>query len=463
MAEDTTNSKISPQGSGAFRMPNSESTPNKYRSLPPSSPVQKSTPADTPGPRYKNQPKRGFGSPRSNQPFASNEESQAFYNQRKQAFSQGLAGGAVQGFKQGDGSQNPSIGSRFKQAGKKMTQSLLSSSLRFGTNKTFYWLLGLVLPSFGLSIIGLDLLWLLSASGKARNSGIVLKLWQKITILLLNIAVPMLIFIAVSGFFVYTCNYSPEVLRLGVKFASKAGQLISDNPMFQVCEFFKMPGGGESKASGSLNSTPVTVGASETNLRGLGIVPWNGPDPYPGLDFGDQNPLPPADVKNRLNELKAVFEILKRRWANLGNGTLVGRQAYRPQAYQAHIRSVLEVYRSSIGAPTRVSADSGCEGYNSLPNNIWDTLSTEEKAAAQLEFKKHALSGNGYEIACISDHAKGEAIDIVISGLSSEKFNELVIEADKVGLCNNVINDKPHFVLKKYSPADINCFINLNR
>lgn len=249
----------------------------KYKSMPPGK--KQKPPIENEG-AFGARPIRGFGSskqgassPESSPTYRPSESTQKYIQQGKlQDSLKSSVGTALRGnrrlsasderllkeYKQGN-MVDPERRARAEQlrrqtgvrgAVRQVTNSVADTALRFGSDKAFYWLMGLVLPTFGLAVIGLDILFLIKRIRQA------LKLWQKLTIVLLNLAVIVLALCILVGTFVYICNFSP--LAFGIRTVGKVAGFFDSNSSLTFCKYFdlsKITSGGVfgGSSSGKVN------------------------------------------------------------------------------------------------------------------------------------------------------------------------------------------------------------------
>lgn len=212
----------------------------KYKSVPPSK-VEK-PPVERGGFKGDPRPLRGVFSNKDElsesgkeRRYRSSPTTQKYFAESKrQELKSSIRGSAITALRGGS-----------KKAASQVFQSVASTAIRFGSDKAFYWLVGLIVPTFGLSIIGLNLLLVISRIRKA------MKMWQKIVIVLLDIAILLLILIVLLTTLIYFCNVT---IPLGSKIAKGLGYVTS-NKYLTFCQYFDIADiskGAQSTTSGSV-------------------------------------------------------------------------------------------------------------------------------------------------------------------------------------------------------------------
>lgn len=171
------------------------------------------------------------------------------------------------------------------------------------------------------------------------------------------------------------------------------------------------------------------------------VVEWDGPDPYPSVDWSGAVP-----------ELKVAVDNFEKKWGK----KLQIRQVYRPALYGKHMRSVWEVWRY-------VNGKSYTHGYKCdevehiNPKNIGE-LNQAQKDYLNEEARRHSFLGGDTPPGCVSDHAKGIAIDITPPADPTE-YDNFIKTANSVGLCHYIKGDEPHFGLTAQLPEGTDCFV----
>gem|GEM_PF-2967637 len=172
-----------------------------------------------------------------------------------------------------------------------------------------------------------------------------------------------------------------------------------------------------------------------------GFVEWTGTDPYPALDW-----------KNTKPELKIAVSDFEEKWGS----KLSVRQAYRPDGYVKHIRSVWEIWRYINGKEFKSGYN--CKDFNHINPNDIGVLNKTQKDFINKEAKRHSFTTGDTPPACMSDHALGIAVDIT-PPTDSKEYKKWIETANSVGLCHNIAGDEPHLGLAKYLPKDTDCSV----
>lgn len=173
----------------------------------------------------------------------------------------------------------------------------------------------------------------------------------------------------------------------------------------------------------------------------VGFIEWTGTDPYPALDW-----------KNTKPELKTAVLDFEEKWGK----KLSIRQAYRPDGYVKHIRSVWEIWRYSN--KKEYKSGYNCTNFNHIDPDSVGVLNKIQKDSINKEAKRHSFTTGDTPPACLSDHALGIAVDITPPA-DSKEYKKWIDTASSVGLCHYIVGDEPHFGLKKYLPKDTDCFV----
>lgn len=257
-----------PDSSGLLRMSDLGNKSPNYKSLPKNRKARNLN---------DNEPIMGHGSAFSSSRFNTDSERKDFANKRREGLKQGLvssAGRALRGkrdlshedrelLSSGKNTVDPEKRARLEQlrrttgvrgAVNNMKRQVYQEALRFGSDKAFYWLLGLILPTFGLAILGLDILWLLGS-----RLGAQLKVWQKITIVLLNLLVLGLLFVIFLASMIYFCSVT---IPFGTTIAKGLGQ-IGAPEYVTFCKYFDIGNIAAGISGGS--STGISGGGSRIN------------------------------------------------------------------------------------------------------------------------------------------------------------------------------------------------------
>ncbi len=177
----------------------------------------------------------------------------------------------------------------------------------------------------------------------------------------------------------------------------------------------------------------------ESSSKIEAIVEWGGAEPYP-LDWSGTVP-----------ELRVAVDALERKWGQ----PLYIRQVYRPLGYMHHMRSVWEVWRYVNGKS--YTEGYKCEGYKHIDPKTIGTLNQTQKDYLNLEAKRHSFAGGDTPPGCVSDHAKGIAVDIT-PPYEAKEYERFLDTAYSVGLCHYIKGDEPHFGLRAYLPEGTDCF-----
>ncbi len=235
-------------------------------------------------------------------------------------------------------------------------------------------------------------------------------------------------------------------------------RLVADRmALYGICKQGSQFGGGASGGAGATDTFPAPTGSPGVNISSF-VKPWNGPDPYPAVDWGNLDPNIDPQIKTKLNELQVALNGLSQDWLQLGRGSLQPRQVYRPQAYTDHYRSIWEINAISKGKDN--TAGYRCDEVSHLDPVEVKKLSLAQIQSLQVEFNRHQVDGPT-PAGCVSDHSSGIALDIDSpngSLYSGSLYVSLMQEAQKFGLCHNIAGDQPHYSLTKYLPAGTDCF-----
>lgn len=186
-----------------------------------------------------------------------------------------------------------------------------------------------------------------------------------------------------------------------------------------------------------VNENPVAKMNSQIPV----IVEWEGEDPYPSVDWSEAIP-----------ELRVAVENFEKQWGK----PLHIRQVYRPLLYSKHIRSVWEVWRYVNGKSYTIGY--GCEDAEHIDPSLIGELTQAQKAYLDSEVSKHSFLGGDTPPGCVSDHAKGIAIDIT-PPFDPAEYERFINVANSVGLCHYIKGDEPHFGLTAYLAEGIDCFV----
>lgn len=179
----------------------------------------------------------------------------------------------------------------------------------------------------------------------------------------------------------------------------------------------------------------------EKNNKIIGFVEWGGTDPYPALDWGNTKP-----------ELKIAVLDFEEKWGS----KLSIRQAYRPDGYVKHIRSVWEIWRYINGKEFKSGYN--CKNFTHIDPSDVGILNKTQKDFINKEAERHGFTTGDTPPACNSDHALGIAIDIT-PPVDLKDYKKWIDIGNSIGLCHYITLDEPHFALKKYLPKDTLCFL----
>lgn len=171
------------------------------------------------------------------------------------------------------------------------------------------------------------------------------------------------------------------------------------------------------------------------------ITEWSGPDPYPALDWSGALP-----------ELKTAVNEFEKEWGK----PLHIRQVYRPALYGKHMRSVWEVWRYINGKS--YTHGYRCDEITHINTKNIGTLNQKQKDYINKEVGRHSFLGGDTPPGCVSDHAKGIAIDIT-PPTDAIEYDKFIKTAYKVGLCHYIKGDEPHFGLTAQLPEGTDCFV----
>lgn len=170
------------------------------------------------------------------------------------------------------------------------------------------------------------------------------------------------------------------------------------------------------------------------------VVPWQGADPYPSVDWSGAKP-----------ELKTAVDEFQKKWGQ----KLHVRQVYRPIGYMHHLRSAWEVWRIVNGKS--YTEGYKCEGYKHIDPKTIGKLTELQKKYLNTEARRHEFIGGDTPPGCVSDHAKGIAVDITPPSEAKE-YQRFMETAYSVGLCHYIKGDEPHFGLTAQLPSGTDCF-----
>jgi hypothetical protein len=131
-------------------------------------------------------------------------------------------------------------------------------------------------------------------------------------------------------------------------------------------------------------------------------------------------------------------------------------QVYRPLEYMHHMRSVWEVWRFVNGKS--YTQGYKCEDYTHIDTESIGKLNQLQKDYLNKEAKIHSFLGGDTPPGCVSDHAKGIAIDIAPPS-NKEEYERFMKVAYSVGLCHYIKGDEPHFGLTSQLPEGTDCFV----
>lgn len=191
----------------------------------------------------------------------------------------------------------------------------------------------------------------------------------------------------------------------------------------------------------SKNADTKEIPSIKINPKIPEIIEWEGIDPYPNADWSGAVP-----------ELKIAVDAFEHEWGK----PLKINQVYRPEIYGKHMRSVWEVWRYLNGQSYTVGY--GCDNAQHInPDNIGD-LNQDQIDYLNSEVDMHGFLGGDTPPACVSDHAKGIAIDIT-SPFDAVEYERFINVANSVGLCHYIAGDEPHFGLTSRLPAGTDCFV----
>ncbi|MDQ5971346.1 MAG: hypothetical protein QG566_292 [Patescibacteria group bacterium] len=170
------------------------------------------------------------------------------------------------------------------------------------------------------------------------------------------------------------------------------------------------------------------------------IVVWNGAEPYP-LDWG-----------NTVPELRVAVDAFEKKWGK----PLYVRQVYRPIGYMHHMRSVWEVWRYTNGKSYKQGYM--CENFTHIDTTNIGVLNDKQKSYLNTEAKRHGFASGDTPPGCVSDHAKGIAVDIT-PPYEPKEYERFLDTAYSVGLCHYIKGDEPHFGLTSQLPEGTDCFV----
>lgn len=185
---------------------------------------------------------------------------------------------------------------------------------------------------------------------------------------------------------------------------------------------------------------PIEIEKKESDVI-AGFVEWTGTDPYPALD-----------LKNTKPELKIAVLDFEEKWES----ELSVLQAYRPDGYVKHIRSVWEIWRYMNGKEFKSGYN--CKNFNHIDPQKVGELNKVQKDFINKEAKRHSFTTGDTPPACMSDHALGIAVDIT-PPTDLKEYKKWIETANSVGLCHYIDGDEPHFGLTKYLPKGTDCFV----
>jgi len=170
-----------------------------------------------------------------------------------------------------------------------------------------------------------------------------------------------------------------------------------------------------------------------------GFVEWNGPDPYPMVDW--------SYAKAELLPLVNKFE---KKWGS----PLIIRQVYRSPEYGAHLRSSWELWRWMNGQS--FTEGYGCLGYEHINPDKIKSLTYFQRKIIESEAERHAFWNDGTPPACQSDHALGIAVDIS-PPWNPVEYRRWIKTGVSVGLCHYIRGDEPHWGITAYLPPWTDC------
>lgn len=171
------------------------------------------------------------------------------------------------------------------------------------------------------------------------------------------------------------------------------------------------------------------------------VIEWDGVDPYPALDWSGALP-----------ELKVAVTEFEKEWGK----PLHIRQVYRPELYGKHMRSVWEVWRYINGKS--YTHGYRCDEITHINIKNIGTLNQKQIDYLNKEANRHSFFGGDTPPGCVSDHAKGIAVDIT-PPTDPIEYDKFINTAYKVGLCHYIKGDEPHFGLIAHLPSGTDCFV----
>ncbi|MCC6323337.1 hypothetical protein IT400_00945 [Candidatus Nomurabacteria bacterium] len=178
----------------------------------------------------------------------------------------------------------------------------------------------------------------------------------------------------------------------------------------------------------------------ETTSKINAIVVWNGAEPYL------------LDWANTVPELKVAVDAFEKKWGQ----PLHIRQIYRPIGYMHHMRSVWEVWRYTNGKSYTQGYQ--CENFKHIDTTNIGALNDKQKSYLNTEAKRHGFASGDTPPGCVSDHAKGIAIDIT-PPYEPKEYERFLKTANEVGLCHYIAGDEPHFGLTSQLPVGTDCSV----
>lgn len=206
-----------------------------------------------------------------------------------------------------------------------------------------------------------------------------------------------------------------------------------------VTDAIHTPSLDNAKEEQPVNSKPTDKDSQNSKIPE--IVEWNGPDPYPSVDWSGALP-----------ELKVAVDNFEKKWGK----KLQIRQVYRPALYGRHMRSVWEVWRYTNGKS--YTQGYRCDEIEHINTKNIGTLNQAQKDYLNEEARRHSFIGGDTPPGCVSDHAKGIAVDI-IPPIDQIEYENFIKVANSVGLCHYIKGDEPHFGLTAQLPEGTDCFV----
>lgn len=179
----------------------------------------------------------------------------------------------------------------------------------------------------------------------------------------------------------------------------------------------------------------IVIGSAQAASLPAGIQAWTGQHPY-GLNWGSQAAALQAALASMITNYGIQLNVT---------------QAYRPQAYTDHIRSVWEAYQFLQGNSAATAQGYNCSGAIWVSSAQTAGYSQAEQTWVNSEAAIHGFVGSGRTPpACRSDHELGIAMDIYpVSGSfpTGAQYTAYIQAGYDAGLCHNIPGDEPHFRL----------------